>query len=111
MKQKMIVVLFVLTIAILVSGCVKISEYQPGIVQNQTDVNQNETALSCDKEANCCLVDEDCQYIWYTGGCNTPEYVAKKLKEAQEKGIYIGEAPLRENVTCTCENDKCVTHN
>jgi hypothetical protein len=60
---------------------------------------------------NFCKVDDDCQYIWYTGGCNTPEYVAQKQKETKEKGMSMEEAPERENVTCTCNNNKCVTHN
>ncbi|MFA5934818.1 MAG: hypothetical protein WC827_02975 [Candidatus Paceibacterota bacterium] len=60
---------------------------------------------------NICKKDSNCEYIWYTGGCNTPEYIAKKYKEAEEKGMYLGEAPPRDNVTCTCEDSKCITHN
>jgi hypothetical protein len=60
---------------------------------------------------NVCKENTDCEYIWYTGGCYTPEYVAKKYKEAEEKGMNIGEAPPRDNVICTCESSKCITHN
>lgn len=67
--------------------------------------------VSCDKEENCCIKDEDCKYIWFTGGCNTPEYIAKIQKEAAAAGIRNGEASPRDNVTCTCENTKCITHN
>ncbi|MDD2516045.1 MAG: DUF2569 family protein [Candidatus Gracilibacteria bacterium] len=78
--------------------------------QPQTAVQPKAPEQICNKEENCCTINEDCKYIWYTGGCNTSEYVAKMQKEAQEKGALIGEAPRRENVTCTCENNKCVTH-
>lgn len=57
------------------------------------------------------MVNEDCKYIWYAGGCNTSEYITKVQKDAQENGMHIGEAPPRENVTCTCETNKCLTHN
>lgn len=63
-----------------------------------------------DKENNLCEIDSDCEYIWYTGECHTPEYVAKQQKEAQEQGRNIGEIPLREGVTCSCENYKCITY-
>jgi len=66
---------------------------------------------SCNKEENCCSTNEDCKYIWYTGVCNTPEYVAKRQKEAEAQGIRNGEAPPRENVTCSCESNKCITYN
>jgi len=65
----------------------------------------------CNKEENCCEKDEDCKYVSFTGGCNTSEYVAKKLKEAQDAGIHLGEAPNKIGVTCTCENSKCITRN
>lgn len=67
--------------------------------------------INCIKDQNCCLVNSDCKYAWVTGSCNTSEYVAKKQKEAQARGIEIGEAMPRENVICTCENYKCITHN
>lgn|GEM_PF-1714455 len=65
---------------------------------------------SCNKEENCCVKDADCRYVWFTGVCNTPEYVAKIKKESEARGVMNGEAPRRDNVTCTCENAKCVTH-
>ncbi len=71
----------------------------------------NETIISCNKEDNCCEKNEDCKYVWFTGACNTPEYVTKIQKEAEEQGRRNGEAPSRENVTCSCESNKCVTHN
>lgn len=64
----------------------------------------------CTKENNCCTLDSDCTYIWYAGSCNTPEYIAKKQKEAKEQGILIGESPSQTSGTCTCENNICVTH-
>jgi len=67
--------------------------------------------LLCSKEENCCMTNDDCKYIWFTGACNTPEYVTKTQKEAEAQGIHNGEAPPRENVSCTCESNKCVTHN
>jgi hypothetical protein len=70
----------------------------------------SKTIASCNKEENCCIKNEDCGYAWFTGRCNTPEYVSKRMRVAEEKGLHLGEAPPRENVTCTCENNKCVTH-
>ncbi|MFZ2072741.1 MAG: hypothetical protein WAV10_03630 [Minisyncoccia bacterium] len=75
------------------------------------NITTTSTTISCIKENNCCIQATDCKYISYTGGCNTPEYVVKKNKEAVEQGMQIGEAPPRENVTCTCESNKCVAHN
>ena len=64
-----------------------------------------------DKEKNICLTDSDCEYIWVTGACNTPEYVARIMKKCQDgSGPCLLEAPPRENVTCTCESNKCITH-
>jgi len=64
-----------------------------------------------DKEKNMCEIDSDCEYIWFTGGCNTPEYVAKIMKDCDEG---IGPCPAaaleREGVTCSCENNRCITH-
>lgn len=101
MKQKAIIILLILASIIFVAGYIKLSQDRSKGAQN----------LSCNKKENCCVVNEDCKYIWFTGGCNTQEYVSKILKDAEEQGMKIGEAPLRENVTCTCENNKCVTHN
>jgi len=70
------------------------------------------TTTSSDLVNNICKLNTDCKYISYTGGCNTPEYVAQKEMEAHKKGEEIGDAqPLTGNVTCTCESNKCVTHN
>jgi len=57
-----------------------------------------------------CSKNEDCQYVWFTGGCYNPEYVGPCATENAEHGYYAGEAPPREGVTCTCENNKCITH-
>ena len=75
------------------------------------ETNSTKTKLSCNKEENCCVTNDDCKYIWFTGACNTPEYVTKTQKEAEAHGRRNGEAPPRENVTCSCESNKCVTHN
>lgn len=64
----------------------------------------------CEKSDNCCTVYSDCEYIWFTGGCNTPEYVDKVLAAASANGTHLGEARQREGVTCGCESNKCITH-
>jgi hypothetical protein len=68
------------------------------------------TIVTCTKENNCCKKEDDCKYIWFTGQCNTPEYITKVQKENEKRGLRQGEAPYRENVTCTCENNACLTH-
>lgn len=76
-----------------------------------TDIDDDsEISVSCIKSNNCCEVASDCEYIWFTGGCYIPEYVTRVQKEAQASGRHIGEAREREGVTCTCENNKCITH-
>lgn len=109
MKNKLIlvlVVIFLLTAIAIVFG--------KSLIKTQTtdlENNTNKTKFSCSKEENCCVTDDDCKYIWFTGACNTPEYVTKTQKEAEAQGRRNGEAPPRENVTCSCESNKCVTHN
>ena len=81
------------------------------LILSSCTVNEiKEDKVIIEKENNMCASNADCEYIWYTGGCNTPEYVGKEQQAALEKGIFIGEAPSREGVTCTCEENKCVTH-
>jgi hypothetical protein len=64
-----------------------------------------------DNETSACHADLDCSYIWYAGGCYTPAYVAAVMQKCQDKtGPCPAEAPKRENVTCTCEDNLCVTH-
>jgi hypothetical protein len=64
-----------------------------------------------DKEKNICGEDSDCEYIWFTGRCNTPEYVAIVVEKCHNKtGPCLVEAQEREGVTCTCENNSCITH-
>jgi hypothetical protein len=109
MKNKpilILVVIFLLTLIAIVFG--------KALIKTQTidlENNLDKEKFSCDKEDNCCVTNEDCQYVWFTGACNTPEYITKIQKEAEAVGRRNGEAPPRENVTCTCELNKCVTHN
>lgn len=64
-----------------------------------------------EKENNICAIDSDCEYIWYTGGCNTPEYANKIMEKCQAgSGPCPSEAQPRENVTCSCENKACATY-
>ena len=95
----------VIGLVILISGVVMLT----GCTQKTLETP--EVVVSCNKEENCCTRNEDCEYIWFTGECNTPEYIAKKQKEAAALGISLGEAPKRDNVSCTCEQSQCVTHN
>ncbi|KKT18605.1 MAG: hypothetical protein UW02_C0026G0001 [Candidatus Nomurabacteria bacterium GW2011_GWB1_43_7] len=79
---------------------------------NSFIIVKTNTITSSDLVNNICKVNSDCRYIWYTGGCNTPEYVGEIMKKCQDKsGPCPSEAQPRENVTCTCESNKCVTHN
>ena len=120
MEKKMILVLVViLTLTVFIAGCVDVSDIMFNNASNSGNasipgnLSANGTPQiepHCNKEENCCMKDGDCWYAWFTGGCNTPEYVSKRHKEAEEKGILIGEAPPRENVTCTCEDSVCITH-
>jgi hypothetical protein len=105
--MKKLLFLTSITIAMFfVAGCVINKPYQ-----NSATLNGNEKNILCNKEKNCCTKDEDCQYVWFTGACNTPEYVAKIQKENESNGLRNIEAPSRDNVTCTCGNAKCVTRN
>jgi len=101
----LVIVLFLVIIA-LVSGKLFVKTSTSNL-----ENNSNKVGYVCDKEENCCVKNEDCKYIWYAGGCYTPEYVAKSQKEAEKQGRRNGEAPPRDNVTCTCEYNKCVTRN
>lgn len=107
MKNTLIlVVILCLLIIVIVFG--------KSLIKTQTDnleSNSTITKLSCNKEENCCVTNDDCKYIWFTGACNTPEYVTKTQKEAETEGRHNSEAPPRENVTCSCESNKCVTYN
>lgn len=58
-----------------------------------------------------CETLNDCSYRIFTGGCYNTEVVNQNLKNAESTGMHIGEAPpIDGNVTCTCEQNKCVTH-
>ena len=77
--------------SLLLTGCVQ--------------ANQN---LNVDKNANECNVNADCQYIWLTDGCYTPEYIKYTTEEAEKKGIHLGSAGReRQGVICVCKDHKC----
>ena len=70
---------------------------------------KNSVVFMCQKSNNCCSIDSDCKYIWYTGSCNTPEYVDKI--QHQSGGPSNSEAPWSPApVNCSCENNKCITN-
>jgi hypothetical protein len=108
-----IILLVIITLAISQSNANKNTKITEGPtfpeVTADVDIDSN-ISVSCIKSNNCCEVASDCEYIWFTGGCYVPEYVTRVQKEAQEKGMHIGEAREREGVTCSCENNKCITH-
>ncbi len=82
---------------IFLSGCV---------VEEVTEKDQ----MFIDKDKNMCGVDSDCEYTQYTGGCNTPEYVSGIMDKCKNgSGPCPSEAPGRDGVTCTCENNACIT--
>lgn len=43
----------------------------------------------CSKTLDCSK-NEDCQYIWYTGGCHNPEYTGKCMDENAKRGYFPG---------------------
>jgi hypothetical protein len=72
----------------------------------------NQIAPLCDKQKNCCTKNEDCQYIWFAGGCYTPEYIKIIMDRCEDgSGPCPSEAEPRDNITCACENNKCITNN
>lgn len=88
---------------------------QNNIIKDETkSINKNSINIQNkqnDLINNICSENNDCKYIWYTGGCYIPEYIAERQKKNQEQGLSISEAQPRENVTCLCENNVCITHN
>ena len=64
----------------------------------------------CGLVSDTCQKDADCGYAWFTGACHNPAWVQQRQELAQRQGLLLGEAPPRENVTCTCEQNICVTH-
>jgi len=82
-----------LVVVLVVSGC-----------------SEGETETSPCDMIKVCETNEDCEYAWTTGGCYNLAYLGDCTRELREKGVYMGEAPPREGVTCTCENNKCITH-
>jgi hypothetical protein len=103
--KKTITLSFLFLTVLFLTGC-----ENRQITQQQPTVQPKALEQICNKEENCCTLNEDCKYIWFTGGCNTSEYITKVQKKAQAEGTSYRDAPRRENVTCTCENNKCVTH-
>jgi len=77
---------------------------------DDTNISEENSVL-IDKTKNMCEVDSDCEYIWYTGGCKTPESVAGVMDKCRDgSGPCPSESMRRENVTCSCENNTCITH-
>jgi len=66
------------------------------------------TNTQIQKTTDECEINTDCQYIWFTGGCHTPEYVKTMLEKAEKEGIRLGEAPYKEGIACECQNSVCV---
>lgn len=79
------------------SGSTSIITPTPTVIGNQIQ-----------KIADECGVNSDCEYIWFAGGCHTPEYVKAVLDRAEKEGMRLGEAPRREGVVCECQNNRCV---
>ncbi|MBU0760893.1 MAG: hypothetical protein KJ600_02320 [Nanoarchaeota archaeon] len=99
MNQK-IILIFVIVSAVLFAGAVEVLDDKP-----------KDEVSSCSKEENCRVENENCQYVWFTGRCNTPEYVSQVMNKCEDgSGPCQSEALSRENVVCTCENNKCVTY-
>jgi len=55
-----------------------------------------------------CTSNDDCAYFGYAGGCFNKENLPKCMEEMTDCGLYPGEAPMRENVTCSCQDGACV---
>jgi hypothetical protein len=68
-------------------------------------------ATLIDKVKDQCAQDNDCQFIWFTGGCHTPEYVARVEADNKRLGIDLGRAPYREGIKCACVKAACVESN
>ena len=64
----------------------------------------------CGLVSDTCQNDSDCGYAWFTGACHNPAWVQQRQELAANQGLLLGEAPPRENVTCTCGNKICITH-
>jgi len=73
-------------------------------------ISNNDKINNCFIENNCCIQDSECVYIWPTGECNTPEFIEKVNEQNKKIGISPHHAQPREGVTCTCENNICITH-
>lgn len=109
MKNKILLVFVVVMVAVVV--LLRLEANSPNVELSKPLNSSEERVISCDKAENCCVVSDDCRYVWQTGGCNTLEYVTATRKVAEAQGRRDGEVPPRENVTCTCEFNKCVTYN
>lgn len=122
-STKLILTFIITFIVSLLIGIIFISNYKTTVntTNNPTnnweviinDSNANLEKISiCVKSDNCCEQNSDCQYVQVTGGCQTPEFVKKVMDNCKAKtGPCPLEAKIKEGITCTCENNRCVTHN
>ena len=112
MRQKGFVFVPVIIIIVLL-GIVGYFVYQDTQLKNsKTNLTTPSPTIEisiCVKENNCCDKNNDCEYFWYTGGCQTPEYVSKVNEENAKIGLRPGESPPFDGkVNCTCESKKCI---
>jgi len=112
MRQKGVVLLPIIIILIML-GVVSYFIYQNTQLKNgkiNIPTRSPTTGTSaCVKENDCCNENNDCEYFWYTGGCQTPEYVKKVNEENAKRGLRQGEAqPFDGKVNCACENKTCL---
>ena len=109
--RTLLIIMFVALL--LASGCAK-----EGTADNDTATvtpdtmtdGLSEKPVEIVKEKDGCADDADCRYVWFTGGCHTPEFVEVFTKGCRD-GLTAcpSEAPPRENVTCSCEGNVCAT--
>lgn len=74
-------------------------------------INSFKTSPLILSENNMCVKDSDCNYVAFTGGCYTQQYVDKVMFACEDKtGNCPAEAEAREGVICKCENNYCATY-
>lgn len=54
-----------------------------------------------------CASDSDCNYIDYMDECHTSQYVYEINKQNDELGIQVDRARSRDNVMCSCKEQRC----